>query len=286
MKESTFKQALDWFCKELSSYFPPQEAQSLFFVMMDDGLGYSKSKILSNYTQQLSITEIEKIASVVQRLKVNEPIQYILEKTVFCDLTFIVKPGVLIPRPETEELVQMIISENKQSENLAIADIGSGSGCIPISLARYLNKAKVSSVDVSEKCLEIARFNAEVNKLSVNFIHADILDSSNNDLFQNLDIVVSNPPYVFDSEKAVMKPNVLEHEPHLALFVPDNDPLLFYRSIILKAYKWLVSGGRLYFEINEQCGKAVADFALENGFSSAIVLQDLFGKDRFVKAVK
>ena len=280
MKNFTFKQTLDWFCQKLSSNYSEQELQSLFFVMMDDGFGYSKTYILTHYDCIVPELEFQKMAGIVSRLQTNEPIQYILEKTTFCDLPFIVKSGVLIPRPETEELVQIILSENKENTGLQIVDIGTGSGCIPISLAKYLPSAKVSSIDISDKCLSIAERNAQQNKVSVEYFMANILEDAFQ--FENLDIIVSNPPYVLDSEKSIMKSNVLNYEPHLALFVPDNDPLLFYRVIIEKAKKWLKPQGTLYFEINEQYGTEIANYAMVNSFSSAQCSKDIFGKDRFV----
>jgi release factor glutamine methyltransferase len=284
MNSFNFKQTLYWFCKELSEYYEINELQSLFFIMMDDGFGYSKTYILTHYDSIVPENEFQRITEIVSRLQNNEPIQYILEKTTFCDLPFMVKSGVLIPRPETEELVQIILHENKEKEELHILDIGTGSGCIPISLAKFLPNAKVTSIDISEQCLEIACYNAQQNKVLVDFILANILEE--NVQFQNLDIIVSNPPYVLDSEKALMKPNVLEHEPHLALFVPDNDPLLFYRVIIEKAMKCLKPQGKLYFEINEQFAKEIEACALANGFSSAHCFKDIFGKDRILKIEK
>ena len=202
----------------------------------------------------------------------------------FCDLPFMVKSGVLIPRPETEELVQMILNDNSGKEGLTVLDIGTGSGCIPISLASSLINSKVTSIDVSEKCLEIAKANALHNQVSIEFILTNILEE--NIQFQDLDIIVSNPPYVLDSEKNLLKANVLEHEPHLALFVSDDEPLLFYHAIILKAKKWLKPQGKLYFEINELYGNEIVSDALSQGFSLAQCFKDIFGKDRFVKIVK
>jgi release factor glutamine methyltransferase len=248
--------------------------------MMDDGFGYSKTYILTHYDCVVAEAEFQKMTEIVSRLQTNEPIQYILEKTTFCDLPFIVKSGVLIPRPETEELVQIILSENKENTGLQILDIGTGSGCIPISLAKNLPSAKVSSIDISDKCLSIAERNAQQNEVSVEYILANILNDAIQ--FNNLDIIVSNPPYVLNSEKNVMKSNVLNHEPHLALFVPDNDPLLFYHVIIEKAKNWLKPHGTLYFEINEQFGSEIANYARINDFSSAQCRKDIFDKDRFV----
>ena len=251
--------------------------------MMDDGFGYSKTYVLTHYDSEISEAEFKKIETIVSRLKTNEPIQYILGKTTFCDLLFTVKPGVLIPRPETEELVHIILSDNKGRDGLHILDIGTGSGCIPICLSKYLTNAKVTSIDISKECLTIAQSNAELNDASVKYLESNILEDDIQ--FKDLDIIVSNPPYVLDSEKATMKANVLDYEPHLALFVPDNDPLLFYQGIIEKAKKWLKPQGLLYFEINEQFAKEIEILALNKRVSSVCCIKDLFGKDRFVKII-
>jgi len=283
LKIRSFKNTFDWFCEKLLLHQSKQELQSLFFVMMDDGFGYSKTYVLTHYDSEISEAEFKKIETIVSRLKTDEPIQYILEKTTFCDLPFTVKSGVLIPRPETEELVQLIISDNKGKDGLHILDIGTGSGCIPICLSKYLTNAKVTSIDISKECLTIAQSNAQLNETSVKYVEANILEDDIQ--FQDLDIIVSNPPYVLDSEKAIMKANVLNYEPHLALFVPDNDPLLFYQVIIEKAKKWLKPQGLLYFEINEQFAKETEIIALKKRFSSVRCIKDMFGKDRFVKII-
>ena len=286
MNNKTLKSILHWFCQEISLHYSKEEAQSLFFRMMEDALGYSKTQVLSNYDTIISSAEIDQITAIIARLKTNEPIQYILEKTFFYNLPFIIKPGILIPRSETEELVHMIIQENKQKQAITIVDIGTGSGCIPICLAKYLPNAIVHSIDISEDCIAIARQNAALNGAAVQLIQADILNNTSISLFDKIDIIVSNPPYVLDSEKALIKPNVLQYEPHLALFVPDNNPLLFYKSILDKAVLWLNNEGLIYFEINEQYGQSLCNLALELGFSSAIVLHDIYEKDRFVKIRK
>jgi release factor glutamine methyltransferase len=284
MQILSFKSALEYFIKELSSQYPLTEIQSLYFITMDDEFGYSKSHVLSHYNILLSVLEGEKILKIVINLKQNEPIQYILGKSFFCDLPFNVTPSVLIPRPETEELVYLIIAENKTKEKVTILDIGTGSGCIPISLAKNIANATISSIDISEDCLTLARENALLNNVYITFIKADILHDRLQ--FDSLDIIVSNPPYILESEKAVMQANVLEYEPHLALFVPDNDALLFYKAIIEKAKDWLVDTGLLYFEINERFGKEICSYALQNGYSDAYCIKDIFEKDRFVKITR
>jgi release factor glutamine methyltransferase len=281
MKNTSFKSVFEYFTKELTAHYPLNEIKSLYFIMMDDGFGYSKTHILTHYNSALSSAETEKIIAFTIRLKQNEPIQYILEKTSFCELPFIVKPSVLIPRTETEELVMIIIAENKLRYNLSILDIGTGSGCIPVSVAKAMPNARIKAIDVSEQCLAIARENAFLNEVSISFLHADILHDTLE--FEGIDIIVSNPPYVLDAERELMHHNVLDYEPHLALFVPDNDPLLFYKAIIEKANRWLNRTGILYFEINEQFGRHVSDYALLYAFTQTIIIKDMFGKDRFVK---
>lgn len=221
------------------------------------------------------------LKSCIRAVNNHEPIQYILGETEFYGLAFYVNSNVLIPRPETEELVDLIIKDQPKS-GANILDIGTGSGCIAISLAHSLD-AKVSAFDVSEKALEVAKDNALENEVDIEFIKEDILNPKEN--MEKYDIIVSNPPYVTLSEKALMKDNVLKNEPHLALFVEDDNPLIFYKAISEYALTHLNKGGKLYFEINEQFGYETLELALKLGFSSGEVIKDLAEKDRIVKLV-
>ncbi|MBA4056020.1 MAG: peptide chain release factor N(5)-glutamine methyltransferase, partial [Marivirga sp.] len=221
----------------------------------------------------------------VDRLNANEPIQYVLGETIFYGRKFLVNPFVLIPRPETEELVRLILSHLQQNRQKkpGILDIGTGSGCIPVTLALEFPSAKVSATDISDTALDVARKNALRLKASVHFYNSDILKD---DLpATHFDVVVSNPPYIPWEEKAGMRDNVVEFEPHIALFVSDNDPLLFYRAIIEKALGALHSNGFLAVEINERFGKDIASLMTEKGFQEVEVIRDLFDKERIVKGI-
>ncbi|MGL5786176.1 MAG: peptide chain release factor N(5)-glutamine methyltransferase [Bacteroidales bacterium] len=236
----------------------------------------SKDKIFSDeINSQLDV--------IVQRLANQEPIQYILGEEEFYGNIFNVAPGVLIPRAETEELVDLIIHET--SSGGKILDIGTGSGCIAISLALNIKNAEVEAWDFSQAALLIAQGNNEKLKANVCMKLQDVFDESAN-TGELLDVIVSNPPYVMDSEKSDMQHNVLDHEPHTALFVSDHDPLLFYRRISELGLKRLKPGGRIYFEINALLGPETADLVSSHGYTDVRLIKDLYGKDRIVTAVK
>jgi release factor glutamine methyltransferase len=231
-----------------------------------------------------SETELKTWSSILEQLKKEIPIQYILGVTHFYGLEFEVNSAVLIPRPETEELVDWIIQNSKlkaQNSKLKILDIGTGSGCIAIALAKNLPNAQVFALDVSEKALATAKKNAEKNQVQLTFIHQSILETV--DLAQEFDIIVSNPPYVRELEKLEIKNNVLDNEPHLALFVEDNDALIFYRKIAQLAQKNLNPKGQLYFEINQYLGKETLNLLLEMGFKNSVLRQDIYGNDRMIQ---
>ena len=221
---------------------------------------------------------------ILEQLKQEIPIQYLLGKTSFYGLDFEVNPAVLIPRPETEELVDWIISSNLKIEkfkDLKILDIGTGSGCIAISLAKNIPNAQVYAIDVSEKALATANKNAENNSVNVTFINQNILETE--DLLQQFDIIVSNPPYVRNLEKEEIKKNVLDNEPHLALFVEDNDALIFYKKIAEMAQKNLSENGHLYFEINQYLGAEMIDLLEKMNFKNIELRKDIYGNDRMIK---
>ena len=225
--------------------------------------------------------EIQKWKNIIDQLQLQKPIQYILGETEFYGLRFKVNSSVLIPRPETEELVDWILKNNSnKSKQLRILDIGTGSGCIPITLARNLNNSEVSAVDISRDALKVAEVNAEINKVKVNFIEMDILKTTK--LSERYDIIVSNPPYVRELEKQKMHKNVLEFEPHIALFVEDEDPLLFYLKITQLASKSLSEGGQLYFEINQYLGERMVQLLSDYKFRDIEIRKDIFGNDRMI----
>lgn len=213
----------------------------------------------------------------------HRPVQYVLHEAWFYGLKFFVDESVLIPRPETENLVELMLQENKKP--LSILDIGTGSGCIPVLLKKKNHDYKVTAIDVSEKALEVAKKNAELNQAEVGFNQINILDSKQWDMLTDFDIIVSNPPYVTPQEKDSLAPNVLNFEPSLALFVPENDPLLFYKVILLFSQKKLKPGGKIYLEVNTAYAKEVADLFTGNEWKAEI-LKDYYGKERMVKVVR
>ncbi|MEI6852816.1 MAG: peptide chain release factor N(5)-glutamine methyltransferase, partial [Bacteroidota bacterium] len=231
----------------------------------------------------LNESELLLVYDAIKELKEGKPLQYITGKAWFCGLELSVNEHVLIPRPETEELVQLIIKEHKETKGLRILDIGSGSGCIGIALKKELKDAEVWAMDISEEALKVARKNAELHEADICFIYKDILDAEGLSELRGLDIIVSNPPYVMESEKAVMHKNVLDFEPHEALFVPDNNPLKFYKAIFGLAKK---NGKpcRVYVEINESKGEEMIFLAKEFGFSDICIHKDINGKDRIISA--
>ena len=271
--------------KELAGIFAGEEIESLIFLIFENLKGYSRTRfLLSKEEILLSKDELGEIKSIVTRLKNHEPIQYILGKTEFYGLPFYSVPGVLIPRPETEELVQWIIQENTNTSP-TILDIGTGTGCIAISLRKNIEQATVLACDISSVCIKTALRNAELNAASVSVFEYNILKNTLEVNFPKLDLIVSNPPYVRDTEKLLMEKNVLEYEPELALFVPDKNPLIFYERISDFALAHLKNCGSLYFEINEAFGKECVEMLETKGFSNIIVKKDINGKDRMIRAI-
>lgn len=268
------------FIEKLTPQYDAMEAESFFNISLLELKGWKRIDLAMQPDAVLSLEEIEKWNSVLAELEKHRPIQYIFGKAHFYGMDFEVNENTLIPRPETEELVDWIIHENRSGGKIRILDIGTGSGCIAISLAKNLPGAEVFAVDVSEKALEVATGNASRNNVKVNFILKDILTAES--LPEAFDVIVSNPPYVRELEKAEIKPNVLEYEPHLALFVEDSDPLLFYRKIALLAKGNLPQNGRLYFEVNQYLGNETAEMLEGYGFKNVVLRKDLYGNDRMI----
>ena len=271
--------------KELGGIYSPEETDSLIFLIFEKLKGYSRIQFLLAKNEVLDKDELEQIRKIVTRLANHEPIQYILGQTEFYGLPILTMPDVLIPRPETEELVQWILQENQHSAP-TIFDIGTGTGCIAVSLQKNIVQSTVLACDISPVCLETARQNATLNNVEVSVIEYNILSGLPQITFPEIDIVVSNPPYVRESEKSKMEKNVLEYEPGLALFVADNDPLIFYRRIADFASIHLKNNGRLYFEINEAFGKECVKMLIQKGFSEVILKKDIHDKDRMIRAVR
>ncbi|WP_321333626.1 peptide chain release factor N(5)-glutamine methyltransferase [uncultured Bacteroides sp.] len=268
--------------QSLQSIYSPQELKSLTRTICCDLLGVDAIDFFLGKDIHLSENKQKELETILKRLRNNEPIQYIRGYADFFGLMFSVAPGVLIPRPETEELVDLIIKENAGA--LRILDIGTGSGCIAITLAKKIPLATVSAWDISEEALAIARQNNSQLGTSVSFCREDIFDVIAKTEFY--DIIVSNPPYITSLEKEEMDANVLDWEPELALFVPDDDPLYFYRSIGRFGMESLPLGGKIYFEINQAYGDKVSFLLKTIGYRDICVIKDLFGKDRIIKACK
>lgn len=269
------------FTENLVLLYDIREAEQIFFLVISE-LGISKVDFLLNKRSEVSNDEVLNVQQIINKLKDNIPIQHILGFGYFYERKFKVNKDVLIPRLETEELVHLIIQRHKDL-NSEILDIGTGTGCIPITLKLENPKYKISSIDISKDALQVAKTNAFDLKADVNFCQANILDTNSlafKDCF--FDIIVSNPPYVRQLEKQQMNKNVLDFDPDLALFVEDNDPLLFYNSIVLYANKKLKTGGSLYFEINEAFADEVSALMIQNGFVSVQISQDMQQKDRIV----
>jgi release factor glutamine methyltransferase len=268
--------------KELAGIYANGEIESLIFLIFEKLKGYSRTQFLLANEEQLNEDDQKEIQKIVARLKNHEPIQYILGTTEFYGLPFHSVPGVLIPRPETEELVQWIIQENKSSKP-SILDIGTGTGCIAISIQKNIPQSTVMACDISPVCIETARRNAIRNTSEVSIFEYDILYNTPEVSFTELDIVVSNPPYIRETEKSLMEKNVLEYEPELALFVPDEKPLIFYERIADFSKIHLKNRGRLYFEINEVFGHECCDMLQQKGFSEIVLKKDIHGKDRMIE---
>jgi len=282
----TIGEVFDALVNELHKLYAPEEAASIVRLLFREKLNISRLELATNKGQKINANDKTTLNEATIRLLKGEPVQYIIGSVHFYDCILEVNKNVLIPRPETEELVQLIVSENKDKGELYILDIGTGSGCIAIALARHLPESEVTAIDISQGALELAQTNAKTNHTEIDFINIDILDEEEWKRLGEYNIIVSNPPYVLESEKGNMHNNVLSHEPHPALFVPDNDPLLFYKKIAAVAQKKLAKGGRLYFEINEAMGLEVKKMLEGKGFAEINIRKDLSGKDRFVMGVK
>jgi len=272
------------FQNELSPFFDAMEIDQFFYLTLEKRYQLKRVDLALNPNFEITVEEEQYWNSVLIQLKTQKPIQYILGETSFYGLTFLVNEYTLIPRPETEELVQWILETNPTSSEIALLDIGTGTGCIPITLKKYLPKAIVFASDVSEKALEVATKNASMNQVDVTFLQNDILATTR--LEQQFDVIVSNPPYVRELEKKEINTNVLQFEPHLALFVADNDALLFYRKIAQLAQEYLQPNGQLFFEINQYLGTEMIALVASYGFTEIELRQDIYGNDRMLRAVK
>lgn len=271
---------LNYLKQEVSKYYEEAEASSITYLLLEEFFDIRKQDVIIKKPVDLDKKDMEKTAATLKRIKNMEPIQYIIGKADFYGRKFIVNPAVLIPRPETEELVDLVLRENPD-RGIKVLDIGTGSGCIAISLQLHLKDASVSGLDISVQALKVAEENALMNSASVRWMEKDILKDTLD--LQELDIIVSNPPYVRKKESKLMSKNVLKYEPQIALFVPDKDPLVFYKKIIHQAQDLLRDSGKLYFEINEAYGQELKQFMENNGFFDVDIFEDFQGKERMVR---
>jgi release factor glutamine methyltransferase len=276
-----------FFKNALSEIYPIQEIDSFFFILISEYLGLQRVDTVLKPDFKIDDEQLFVLKEALSQLKKEIPIQYIIGKTEFYGYPFIVDKNTLIPRPETEELVEWIINEVGSLRfetriDFSILDIGTGSGCMPIALAKNLKNATISAIDISADALKVAKKNADLNKVAINFLEVDILQAKN--LSEKYNIIVSNPPYVRELEKVEIKNNVLHNEPHLALFVADENPLIFYNKIADLAKHHLKKNGLLFFEINQYLAKETMALLKQKGFKTIALRKDIFNNDRMIKA--
>ena len=291
------KQYRNYFNETLKTIYPITEIDSFFFLLLEEYLGFRRVDIVLKSDFKITQETLKLLQSATKQLEQEVPLQYIIGKTEFYGLPFVVNKHVLIPRPETEELVACVVSESSrvktfntstkqttETKQLKILDIGTGSGCIPISLKKQLPFAKISAIDISKEALTVAKKNAVLNNVDIHFILQDILKTVALD--QHYDIIISNPPYVRESEKKELKNNVLKNEPHVALFVENDNPLIFYAKIAELAKNYLNKNGLLFFEINQYLGTETIDLVNKKGLKNIQLKKDMFGNDRIIVASK
>ncbi len=279
----TLKNYKNYFTDTLETQYPTTEVHSFFNLISEYVLGLTRVDIIMNPLLVINDSDLKKLNQALSELTNYKPIQYILGETEFYGFPFYVNEHTLIPRPETEELVSWILETTIDNSNkISILDIGTGSGCIAISLAKKYPNAQITAFDISEKALTTAKKNGQLNNVSVKFELVDILKTVS--LTEKFDIIVSNPPYVRNLEKKEIQKNVLEHEPHTSLFVADDNPLLFYEKIARLAKNHLKPGGYLFFEINQYLGKETVSLVKNNGFNNVVLKQDIFKADRMIRA--
>ena len=291
------KQYRNYFNETLKTIYPITEIDSFFFLLLEEYLGFRRVDIVLKSDFKITQETLNLLQSATKQLEQEVPLQYIIGKTEFYGLPFVVNKHVLIPRPETEELVACVVSESSrvktfntstkqttETKQLKILDIGTGSGCIPVSLKKQLPFAKISAIDISKEALTVAKKNAVLNNVDIHFILQDILKTVALD--QHYDIIISNPPYVRELEKKELKNNVLKNEPHVALFVENDNPLIFYAKIAELAKNYLNKNGLLFFEINQYLGTETIDLVNKKGLKNIQLKKDMFGNDRIIVASK
>ncbi|MFC2101398.1 peptide chain release factor N(5)-glutamine methyltransferase [Bacteroidota bacterium] len=275
------------FQKELASFYPETEIKSILNALFDDIMGWSRATLHLNQATLLSEEVSLRFMEALGRLAGGEPIQYIIGHTEFCGLNLRVQPGVLIPRPETEELAVMVTRDNLllRDQVISILDIGTGSGCLALAMKRAFPKANVTGIDKSATAIAVAGENARLNHLEADFVEGDILNLPTLSSTASYHIILSNPPYIPEQERPTLSRHVADHEPGEALFVPDNNPLLFYKAIALYAKTHLMPHGQIFVEIHQSRGEDTVDLFSGHGFQSVKLLKDYFGNNRFVKAL-
>ena len=282
----TVQQAFLQLASELTGYYDEREAKEISHMTIEAITGYSKAERLLHKEELLTTKQEEKFLICSKELLKHKPVQYVLGKTWFAGMEFEVNESVLIPRPETEELTEWIISEHKENEQaLSIIDIGTGSGCIAVTLKRMLPHNNISAIDISETALHVAKKNAHLNNTTVDFHLINFLEENERKKLGKFNIIVSNPPYIKYQEKSDMMQHVVNYEPHQALFVTDDDPLIFYRNIALFSKEHLHENGEIYLELNEMLGKETEVLFQSFGFNT-VLKKDMQGKDRMLKAFK
>ncbi len=277
------QQIISYVKQQLLPFYPESEVRALTKLILSSVCNVRNYEVICK-DKKIPENQQVRIKDIVEQLKQLKPIQQILGTTVFYEVPFIVDENVLIPRPETEELVDLIINNHKNVPGLTVLDIGTGSGCIAICLALYLNRALVYAVDISLKALELAQKNAQKTGANVQFLHQDVFGPFSLPGGSKLDVIVSNPPYIVPSEKRIMSDNVLKYEPHLALFVPEDRPLLFYERIADIGLEQLKPEGNLYVEINALFGVETVRLFNEKGYKKVRLIRDLSGRDRLIHA--
>lgn len=273
------------FYSHLQHLYPENEIRSFISIALEHVMGFSKIDLITKESEVINPLQEQQLIDIILRLQQNEPIQYIIGKAEFYGLSFNVNTSVLIPRPETEELVNLIIAKIPKDKEVRILDIGTGSGCIAIALKKNVSNAIVHALDISKNALTTANENARLNNTSIYFLQANILQEDYKDL-PSIDIIVSNPPYIPENEKRQMDKNVVDYEPHLALFTPIKSPLLFYEAIINIAKHRLSKNGQLFFEVHEKYAQEVGNLLRSYPFTEVIIHRDINGKDRMVSAIK
>lgn len=280
------KQQINYIISELRGFFPEEELRELAYWIIEETTGMTRTQILTAGKGTKNIPNIE---IILQKLRANEPIQYVFGHTEWMGLDLRVTPATLIPRPETAELVAWVLQMADRDKSLRVLDIGTGSGCIALALKKAVPRWQVTGVDISQEALEVAKENALRNHVAVNWLQLDILSGIADNLLPISDVIISNPPYICDSERKDMAARVLDYEPHSALFVPDSDPLLFYRRIATLVNLSATRGGDpqtqpiyLFFEINEAYGDAVCDMLRGMGYMDVQLKNDIYGKPRMV----